>query len=115
MRGEVSRPLQLGARKCKLVVRNLKLYRDTYYTQYGENGTRTPITLGPAEYFMLGDNSGNSQDSRKWPRPGVPEPDFVGKPFLVHQPLRTASLGRRSRSGLPDRGLVAVEMDPLTE
>lgn len=98
-RGEVSRPLQLGARGCKLFIRNLKLYRDTYYTQYGENGTRSPITLGRGEYFMLGDNSGNSQDSRKWPEPGVPEADFVGKPFLVHQPLRTArvTFGGRDR------------------
>jgi signal peptidase I len=98
-RGEVSRPLQLGARGCKLVIRNLKLYRDTYYTQYGENGTRMPVRLGRGEYFMLGDNSGNSQDSRKWPEPGVPEADFVGKPFLVHQPLRTArvTIGGRDR------------------
>ena len=98
-RGEVSQPLQLGARGCKLILRNLKLYRDAYYTQYGENGTRTPVRLGKDEYFMLGDNSGNSQDSRKWPTPGVPERSFIGKPFLVHQPLRTARLtvGGRER------------------
>jgi hypothetical protein len=98
-RAEVSRPLQLGARGCKLFIRNLKLYRDTYYTQYGENATRSPATLGRGEYFMLGDNSGNSQDGRKWPQPGVPEADFIGKPFLVHQPLRTArvTFGGRDR------------------
>jgi signal peptidase I len=89
-RGEVSRPLQLGARGCKIVVREPKLYRDTYYTQYGEHGTQGPAVLGPNEYFVLGDNSGNSQDSRKWPRPGVPEASFVGKPFVIHQPLRPA-------------------------
>jgi signal peptidase I len=102
-RDDVYRPLQLGARGCKLVVRNLKLYRDTYYTQFGQNGTLPPngrpVTLGPDEYFVLGDNSGNSQDSRKWPGPGVPEADFVGKPFLIHQPLRPArvTLGGRER------------------
>lgn len=98
-RGEVSRPMQLGARHCKLVIRNLRLYRDAYYTQYGENGTRRPAALQAGEYFVLGDNSGNSQDSRKWPRPGVPEADFVGKPFLIHQPLRTArvTVGGRER------------------
>jgi signal peptidase I len=99
VRGEVRRPLQLGARDCRLVIRNLKLFRDTYYTQYGEHGTQTPAVLGPDEYFMLGDNSGNSQDSRKWPRPGVPERDFIGKPFLIHQPLRPArvTLGGHER------------------
>jgi signal peptidase I len=91
-RSEVRRPLQFGARGCRLVVRNLKVYRDVYYTQFGEHGTQpphgTPTTLGPDEYFMMGDNSGNSQDSRKWPTPGVPEVEFIGKPFLIHQPLR---------------------------
>lgn len=89
-RKEVPRPLQLGVRGCRVVVHNLKLSRDIHYTQYGEHGTRHPVTLGPKEYFVLGDNSGNSQDSRKWPSPAVPEADFIGKPFLVHQPLRVA-------------------------
>jgi signal peptidase I len=102
-RGEVRRPLQFGARGCRLLVRNLKLYRDVYYTQFGENGTQPPhgkpVTLGRDEYFMMGDNSGNSQDSRKWPQPGVPEPEFIGKPFLIHQPLRPArvTFGGRER------------------
>ena len=95
-RGEVRRPLQLGARGCRIVVRNLKLYRDIYYTQYGVHRTRRPARLGPDEYYMLGDNSENSEDSRKWPTPGVPEGDFIGKPFLIHQPLR---LGRMTVGG----------------
>ncbi|MCE9560495.1 MAG: S26 family signal peptidase [Planctomycetes bacterium] len=94
VRGEVRRPFQLGARGANLVIRNLKLYRDVYYTQFGEHGTQPPmggpVTLGRGEYFMMGDNSGNSQDSRKWPTPGVPEAEFIGKPFLIHQPLRPA-------------------------
>jgi signal peptidase I len=98
-RGEVRRPLQLGARGCRVVVRDLQLHRDIHYTQYGEHGTRHPVTLGPKEYYVLGDNSGNSQDSRKWPVPGVPEADFIGKPFLIHQPLRPsrATVGGRER------------------
>lgn len=95
-RSEVKRPLQFKARGCRVVVRDLKLYRDIHYTQAGTHGTRTPARLGPDEYFMLGDNSGNSQDSREWPAPGVPEADFIGKPFLIHQPLR---LGRVAVGG----------------
>ena len=95
-RGSVRRPLQLGARGCKVVVHGLKLYRDIHYTKAGYHGTREPARLGPDEYFLLGDNSANSQDSREWSTPGVPERDFIGKPFLVHQPLR---LGRMSFGG----------------
>ena len=98
-RGEVRRPLQLGVRGCRAVIRDLQLHRDIFYTQYGEHGTRHPVTLGPREYYVLGDNSGNSQDSRKWPTPAVPEADFIGKPFLIHQPLRPthATVGGRER------------------
>ena len=95
-RGDVRRPLQLGVRGCKVTVRNLKLYRDIHYTQSGRNGTRAPARLGPDEFFVLGDNSGNSQDSREWDAPGVPEADFIGKPFFIHQPLR---LGRVTVGG----------------
>jgi len=99
-RGEVRRPLQLGARGCKLVLKNVTLDRDVHYTQAGRNGTRAPAKLGPTEYFMLGDNSGNSQDSREWPDPGIPESDFIGKPFLIHQPLRVGGMnvGGRDRA-----------------
>lgn len=98
-RKDVPHPLQLGARGCRVTVRNLKLSRDIHYTQYGEHGTRRPLTLGAKEYYVLGDNSGNSQDSRKWPSPAVPEADFIGKPFLIHQPLRLTriSAGGRER------------------
>jgi signal peptidase I len=91
-RGEVRRPLQLGARGCRVVVTRLQLFRDIHYTQAGRHGTRVPARLGADEYFMLGDNSGNSQDSREWPTPGVPAGDFLGKPILVHQPLRPGRL-----------------------
>lgn len=87
-RRELTRPLQLGARGCRVVLRDVRLGRDIHYTHYGEHGTRRPAELGPGEYYLLGDNSGNSQDSRKWPSPAVPEGAFIGKPFLVHQPLR---------------------------
>ncbi len=95
-RTNVTRPLQLGVRGCRVRLHNLKLFRDVHYTRFGTHGTEQEVTLGPKEYYVLGDNSGNSQDSRKWPAPGVPEADFIGKPFLVHQPLR---MGRVTVNG----------------
>lgn len=91
----VPRPLQLGVRGVSVVARNVKLYRDAHYRAVGRSGCDAPYRLGPDEYFMLGDNSPNSSDSRGWENdqtrehvPGVPERDFIGKPFLIHQPLK---------------------------
>jgi signal peptidase I len=74
-------------------VRNFRLFRDIHYTQAGRHAVRAPVHLGAGEYFVLGDNSPNSDDNRFWsdaegrPLP-VSEADLLGKPFLVHMPSR---------------------------
>ena len=111
-RGEVSRPMQLGATVLPSSGTSSSIATPTTRSTARTARRRRPLQAG--EYFVLGDNSGNSQDSRKWPRPGVPEADFVGKPFLIHQPLRTARVtvgGRGAR--LPDGGLVAPPLVAL--
>jgi signal peptidase I len=87
-RQDVSSPFALGAQGIDVVFRDVKLYRDIYYRSSGHNAVEEPLLLGPDEYFMLGDNSANSDDSRSWPIPGVPERNYLGKPFLLHQPSR---------------------------
>lgn len=42
-------------------------------------------TLGPNEYFVLGDNRGDSSDSRDWGP--VPLADVIGKATLVYWPF----------------------------
>jgi len=82
------RPLHFEVRGASAVVRHLKLSRDVQYRSEGENGIARAHPLGADEYFLMGDNSPASEDSRAWKKPGVPEGEFIGKPFLVHQPLR---------------------------
>jgi signal peptidase I len=91
-RRAVDRPLQIGARGMSVAVRNLKLFRDIHYRTDGRNTKEPGCQLGPDEYFMLGDNSADSQDSREWKTPGVPAADFIGKPFLIHQPMRVGKV-----------------------
>lgn len=58
---------------------DLKLYRDIYYTRQAVNRPLGPerVTLGPDEYYLLGDNSAISIDSRSWG--GVPRRLLVGR------------------------------------
>lgn len=98
-RNPVSSPFAVALQGANVVIRDFRIYRDIYYRSTGHNGITTALQLAADEYFMLGDNSANSHDSRSWPIPGVPERNFLGKPFLLHQPSRVAhmSIGGRER------------------
>ena len=43
------------------------------------DGRRSEYALGPDEYFLLGDNSAHSQDSRSWPEAGITSEQIVGR------------------------------------
>jgi signal peptidase I len=90
-RAEVVEPARVGVRGVEVVLHNFRLFRDVHYTAAGRHGVQAPVRLGAGQYFVLGDNSPNSDDSRFWSdeagRPLlVPEASFVGKPFLLHLP-----------------------------
>jgi signal peptidase I len=85
--------LELGVRGGEVEVREVRTYRDIYYTSTLANtprqahGLRSGVKLGNDEFFVLGDNSPVSNDSRFWSEgPVVRGSMFVGKPFLVHLP-----------------------------
>jgi signal peptidase I len=92
-RADVVRPARIGARGVELGVHNFRLFRDVHYTSAGRHAVQAPVRLGAGQYFVLGDNSPNSDDSRFWsdgagrPLP-VAEASFLGKPFLLHMPSR---------------------------
>jgi len=90
----------------KLTLSHLAIFRDIYYTakksaHRPETGRATegkPLTLGENEFFVLGDNSPNSEDSRWWSRQGksnngllyhkgiVPRDYLVGKALFIYWP-----------------------------
>jgi signal peptidase I len=98
-RAAVVRPARVGAKGVAAVVRNFRLARDIHYTQgpagAAHNGVRGEVVpLGADQYFVLGDNSPHSEDSRFWPgRGAVPAQNLLGKPFLVHLPSRAVRRG----------------------
>ena len=90
----------------ELTLSNVAIFRDIHYTerQYGNSGspgtaTIEPFVLGEDEFFVLGDNSPNSEDCRWWYKPGianegldeyrigiVPRNYLVGKALFVYWP-----------------------------
>ena len=63
-------PFALGSQGLEATVENLRVFRDVYYSEpigqkpYGWGGV--PVVLGDSEYYVLGDNSSISEDSRTW-------------------------------------------------
>ncbi len=80
--------VRLRARDANVAVRNPRVYVDVFYTDSDgphEYAVRAPYQLGPGQFFMMGDNSINSNDSRSWRY--VPRSYLVGEAFLVLWPL----------------------------
>lgn len=87
-------------------VTSVKLYRDVFYTsEPSDRGVGRPFSIPEDEYFLLGDNSPVSSDSRRWAISTVPRRLLIGKPFLVHLPSTQERLvwrGREFRYRQPD-------------
>jgi signal peptidase I len=87
-------------------VNSLRLFRDVHYTaEAGQHATSRPLSLGDDEFFMLGDNSPVSLDSRGWLDPVVPRRLLIGRPLVVHLPSRPGRLrigDRVSHIRVPD-------------
>lgn len=85
-------PVRLGGFGPGLKVSNLRIYRDLYYRsdipEPTRHATSEPFELGENNYFVLGDNSMVSWDSRCWENPVVERKYLMGRPLIVHLPSR---------------------------
>jgi signal peptidase I len=69
------------------VIRNGVPEKDSYTAPCGDAegcNFRTPIVIPPGEYFMMGDNRGESDDSRFWGP--VPAKSIIGVAFFTYWP-----------------------------
>jgi signal peptidase I len=89
--------LAIGGRGLALEVRDLRVWRDVYYAHpmgsIARWGVGHPVVMGNEEFFVLGDNSLVSEDSRVWRTgPGVSASQIVGRPLVVHVPAASLQL-----------------------
>ena len=69
------------------VIRNGVREKDGYIEQCGPNPDctfRQPIVIPPGDYFMMGDNRGDSEDSRFWGP--IPDKWVIGIAFFTYWP-----------------------------
>jgi hypothetical protein len=103
-------PFALGAQGLSVVVEDLRIFRDVYYAEpigrepYGWGAV--PIVLGDEAYYVLGDNSSISEDSRTWgPNSPVLSNSLLGKTLAVIYPARSCTISGR-RFQIPDLGRI---------
>lgn len=122
----------LAAANLRAQVAHVLLQRDVYYRRatllegrdqnvwFNHPGWATlgnPILLGPSEYFMLGDNSPQSKDSRLWWQIGrhlknnpdyqlgtVPGNQIIGRAFFVYWPGGYRAWWTLGRAVIPNVG-----------
>jgi signal peptidase I len=99
--------VRIGARGGPAALAYLRLDRDVYYlnemmfrsrgdgTAPGHATQGNPFHVGEGQYFVCGDNSPKSFDSRLWDlaEPTVPRRNLVGKAFFVYWPAAGPRLG----------------------
>ncbi|MCE9556595.1 MAG: S26 family signal peptidase [Planctomycetes bacterium] len=73
---DIAPPFAIGASDLSVTITSLTLLRDVYYIAPAE---AKAVTLGQEEYYVLGDNSPLSADSRTgWPGPGLAARQILG-------------------------------------
>jgi signal peptidase I len=99
-------PVAIGSQGAGVELRHVQIYRDIFYTRPPGGFVVTPVRLSANEYFVLGDNSVISEDSRIWSKDGgVAASLLQGRPFLVIYPARDLSWGERHFQ-VPDLGRI---------
>ncbi len=87
------KPVAFATRNGDLKVSNIRIVRDIHYTPgQARNGVTEEFVLGDEEYYVLGDNSPVSSDSRNWNNGAVNRRDLIGKPIVVHLPSSPKAL-----------------------
>lgn len=83
-------------------VNGQRLHEPYLPDDYHPHGNMAPLTMSGGEYFVLGDNRPQSNDSRYWG--AVPEDHILGKAFYRYWPPREFG-------GLPGEQILDLELE----
>jgi signal peptidase I len=82
---KVKAHVSLGAERTTADFTDVIIRRDIYYLAGGsQNGYGEPYRVAENEYFVLGDNTASSRDSRIWGT--VPKENLLGRAFIIFWP-----------------------------
>ena len=76
--------IMLAASGGKIAINSLKIIHDFHYLDIGKYGAWSPTRIQSDHYFVLGDNSQDSQDSRHFGP--IPRSRIKGRPLMVAAP-----------------------------
>ena len=62
------------------------LLEDAQFIKEPFDGHAGPFVVGEGQYFVLGDNRNNSDDSREWANPFVPSENILGRAVFQYFP-----------------------------
>ena len=83
----------ITALNCGGFIESVQLYRDQHWTQAAQHATSKPFKIEESRYFVLGDNSPSSLDSRWWG--SFARSNLLGRGFSIFWP----ALPGRNESG----------------
>ncbi|HIG04157.1 MAG TPA: hypothetical protein EYQ08_00250 [Planctomycetes bacterium] len=83
----------ISAVNCGGFIESVQLYRDQHWTQAAQHATSKPFKIEEDRYFVLGDNSPSSLDSRWWG--SFARSNLLGRGFSIFWP----ALPGRNESG----------------
>jgi signal peptidase I len=75
---------RIGVEAGEMAFRRIAVYRDLHYQGSGRHdtgGTNTRVDIPENMYYMLGDNSPSSKDSREWRMRTIYPPAYGGRPL----------------------------------
>jgi signal peptidase I len=83
---------RVEVRDGNVIVNDHTLVEDYVPQEYHDQSEMHPTTIGPDEYFVLGDHRSSSNDSRTWGM--VPRRYIYGKAVFIYWPLEKMGLLR---------------------